>query len=354
MIKSKALSLTLSAALIASVAGLAGCNTANDGNTTRTNNIGTKNNGRIGGNMVRNNNNNDNGTQQHDLTNMKYSRALSAKISKVKGVRDAHVFVTRNNAYVALALDGQNAGTNNTQNNGMYSTNNGRMNGMAYRGTGTNGRTDGLYGTSGTGTAGLLRGMSDPTGTLDNDTGLGRNAGYGTFGVRGYSNGGFNNNGFDTMGGTTNRTGLMGTNGVNGDRYGMMNNGGNGNLNNVNNVPDDIRQTISSKVRKTVPNCDQVYVSADTDFYNHSAGYANNNNNGNGNRNGNGNGNDNGVIADTVGEATRDFGVFINRLFPLNIGGRNGILNNDGVNRNNRDGNMFDNNDGLFNNRANR
>ncbi|SMF89408.1 hypothetical protein SAMN05661091_4637 [Paenibacillus uliginis N3/975] len=353
MIKSKALSLTLSAAMIVSIAGLAGCGTP-AGNTTRTNNITTKNTGRTGVNMFGTNNtrtnnlgtNNYNGTQ-HDLTNLKYSPTLSSKVSKVKGVRDAHVFVANNKAYVALSLDNQHRTDGN-----MTGMSTGRTGPMSTYGT-TRNRNDGAYGTTGSGSMGLLRGLTNPTrtypsrtnpsamhpsgtnstGTLDNNTGLGRTTGNGTFGVRGYN----------TMG--PNRTGLMGTNGTDGTtgRYGMMNDTtGNGGMMNGNSVPKDVRESVSSKVRKTVPSCDQVYVSADSDFYNQSTGYAGNNVDGNRNGNGNGNGYV-GNVAEATGDITRDIGAYINRIFPLNV--------------NNRNGNMFNNNnDGLFdnNNRTNR
>ncbi|NMO95244.1 YhcN/YlaJ family sporulation lipoprotein [Paenibacillus lemnae] len=337
MKKSKAaLSLTLSAALIASMAGLAGCGNTNDGNTTKAHNISTKNNGRIGKSHVLNNRNDRSGMQQHDLSNLKYSRVLSNKISKVKGVGNAHVFVSKNNAYVALSLDNQkNTGTSNMNpGNGM----DGRTNTMSNRGRiggmGTNGRSDGLYGASGTGSAGLLRGMSDPRGNLDNNTGLGRSAGYGSYGSSRYN----------TMGDNSGDNGIMGNNGAtigNRGRYGTLNNNAGTDMNNENSVPSDIREMINSKIQKTVPNCDQVYVSADSGFYDHSAGYANDNTGNvtgtNANRDGN-----------IVGNMTEDLGAFINRIFPLGRG--NGIMHNS----TNRDGMFNDNNNMLNNNRANR
>lgn len=332
MIKSKALSLTLSAAMIVSVAGLVGCGNPNDGNgnTTRTNNISTKNNGRIGTKSL--NNNNNNGTQ-HDLTNLKYSKQLSSKVSNVKGVRDAHVFVANNKAYVALSLDNQNGTGGN-----MTGMNTGRTGALSMNGT-TRNRNDGVYGTTGSGSAGLLREMTNPSRTTTPSAKH----------PSGTNSQGYNNGGFNTMGNNTNRTGLMGTNGVNGTngsingRYGMMNdtNGmGNNNLTNENSVPKDVREAVSSKIRSTVPSCDQVYVSADSDFYNQSTGYA-----GNGNGNANGNGYV-GNVAEATGDITRDIGAYINRIFPLN-------MNYNKVN--NRNGNMFDN-DGMFdnNNRYNR
>lgn len=325
MIKSKALSLTLSAALIASMAGLAGCGNTNDGNTTKTNNISTKNNGRIG---VRNQNDNGAG---HDLTNLKYSRTLSAKVSKVKGVRDAHVFVTKNNAYVSLSLEGQQDGTN------------GRMNSMSRRGTGTNGRTDGLYGTSGTGAAGLLRGMTGTRGTTGNNTGLGANGNYGTYGT--YGTGGYGTNGYRTGGyGVRGFDSGMNNSGMltpSRSGYSTMNTGNTDNTGLMNSVPEHIRKQISSKVQKTVPSCQQVYVSADNDFYNHSSRYSTDNSL-------TGAGRDiTNAVGNTVGMAASDLGSFINRLFPLNTNGR-GMMNRNGVTPYNRDGGMM-NKDGMFN-----
>ncbi|WP_054956207.1 hypothetical protein [Paenibacillus dakarensis] len=341
MIKSKALSLTLSAAMIASLAGLVGCGYNTNGNTTRTHNVGMNNNGRMDGNLLRNNsygrtdgnmlrnNNNNNVGTQHDLTNVKYSKTLSEKISRVKGVRDAHVFVTKNNAYVSLSLDGQ---TKNHVTNPNTTSN---MRSMGTDGTtlGMNGRYDGMYGNSVTG-GGLLRGMSDPRGTLDNNTGLGTSAGTGRFGVSG-----------NTMRGT----GLMGMNNTGtlnrtDGRFGTMNNqSANDNVNTVNSVPKHVRDEVSTKIRKTLPNVKEVYCSSDTGFYEHARGYSGNNiGGGAGNRDGN-------IVGNTIGTLGHDLGAWINRLFPLGNDG----MNTYGTGHPNR---VNDNgyNDGLFNMNRNR
>lgn len=363
MIKSKALSLTLSAAMIVSVAGLAGCGYNKDGNTTRTNNVSMKNNSRIGGNMLNNYSTNNNNGTQHDLTNLKYSKTLSEKISKIKGVRDAHVFVTKNNAYVSLALHGQakNQVTPNATGN-MRSMSTDGVDGNMLGMNGTTRRHDGVYGNSATGSAGLLRGMSDPRGTLDNNTGLGTSAGTGRMGVRGYSNGGFNGTGYNTMGDTTSGTGLMGMNGARSlnrtdGRYGMMSNTtGTGNTAYENSVPKHIRDEISSKIQKTVPTVKEVYCSSDAGFYEHSMRYRGQNIDGVGNvanKAGNVANRTGNVVTNTVGTLAHDMGTWINRIFPLNMG-------RDGVRTNNINNNgMFNNNgqkDGLFdmNHRDNR
>lgn len=337
MIKSKALSLTLSAAMIVSVAGLAGCGYNSDANTTRTHNISTKNTGRNGVNML-NNNNYNNGTQQHDLTNLKYSKTLSEKISKVKGVRGAHVFVTKNNAYVSLSLDSQskNHVTNPNTTGNMRSMGTDRMDGGM---TGTIRGNGGVNGNNGTG---MLRGMSNPRGTLDNNTGLGMSAGTGGYGVRGGYTGN-TTSGTSFMGMDGNRT-MNRTDG----RYGIMSNTtgnltGTGTTAYENSVPKHIRDEISNKIHKTVPTVKEVYCSSETGFYEQASRHTGSNIDGNGRSYTDGDGN---VITNTVGTMANDLGGWINRLFPLNMG-RDGVrtnnLNNDGwLNNNGQKDGLFD------------
>lgn len=333
MIKSKALNLTVSTALLLSMAAVAGCGNANDGNTTRTNNVDS---GRIGVNSVRNNQN-AGSTQQHDLTNLKYSKTLSKKVSDISGLGTAHVFVTNRNAYVSLSREGMN--TNNTNNI------NGRVTGMStganraadrtLTGTKTTNGRNRTFGTSGTGSVGLLQGMANDTRrAVDNTTGLGtglgRNADNRGFGVNGTTtNGGFGGSNYNTLNGTR-TNGLMGTNGtrtnnlngtngttndtfmgtgINGVPYGTFNNNNMGIMsNNREEVPQHVRQEITSKIRKTAPHISQVYVSTDEDFYQHANRFGTDGN-----------------AANTVGTLTRDFGTWINRVFPLNLGGRDGM-----------------------------
>lgn len=364
MIKSKALSLTLSAAMIVSVAGLAGCGNSKDTNTTRTHNISTKNNGRIGGNMLHNYSNN-NGTQ-HDLSNVKYSKTLSEKISKIKGVRGAHVFVTDNNAYVSLSLHSQskNHVTNPNTTSNMRSMSTDKLDGTSYGMNGSTtgadgmtGRNDGLYGNSGTGSVGLMRGMTDGIRSNNMD---GTGTGTGRLGVRGYSNGGFGGSGYNTMGDGTNGTGLMGTNGIRkmggtDGRYGMMSNNSMGSRNTSyeNSVPKHIRTEISNKIHKSVPNVKEVYVSSDAGFYEHSTRYSGKNINGKGNNN-NGNGytdGDGNVVTNTVGDISHGLSSWVNRIFPLNMGEHDGVRTN---NTNYRNNNNNQNNNGIFNNNGKR
>ncbi|WP_127589564.1 YhcN/YlaJ family sporulation lipoprotein [Paenibacillus lautus] len=329
MIKSKALNLTVSTALLLSMAAVAGCGNANDGNTTRTNNVDS---GRIGVNSVRNNQN-VRSTQQHDLTNLKYSKTLSRKVSDISGLGTAHVFVTNRNAYVSLSRDGMNTNNINGHVTGMSTRANRATDGTM---TGTN-RTNvrnRTFGTSGTGSVGLLRGMANDTRrAVDNTTGLGtglgRNADTRGFGVNGTTtNGGFGGSNYNTLNGTR-TNGLMGTNGtgtnnlngtngttnntymgtgINGVPYGTNNNNMGMMSNNREEVPQHVRQEITSKIRKTAPHISQVYVSTDEGFYQHANRFGTDGN-----------------AANTVGTLSRDFGTWINRVFPLNLGGRDGM-----------------------------
>ncbi|MGV2788486.1 sporulation protein, partial [Clostridium perfringens] len=108
--------------------------------------------------------------------------------------------------------------------------------------------------------------------------------------------------------GTTNNT-YMGT-GINGVPYGTYNNNNNMGMmsNNREEVPQHVRQEITSKIRKTAPHISQVYVSTDEGFYQHANRFGTDGN-----------------AANTVGTLSRDFGTWINRVFPLNLGGRDGM-----------------------------
>lgn len=375
MIKSKALNLTVSTALLLSMAAVAGCGNANDGNTTRTKNVDG---GRIGVNSVRNNQN-VRSTQQHDLTNLKYSKTLSKKVSDISGVGPAHVFVTNHTAYVSLSKDG--AHTNNIDGHVTGLSNPNRYtDGRATTGMNRTNVRNRTFGTSSTGSVGLLNNMARGTDrvTGKTTTGLGRNADNRGFGVSGTTtNGGFGGSNYNTLNGTrtnglmgtngtrtdgimgtrtdglmgtrtdglmgTNRTrtdglmgttgtrtdGLMGTDGtrtnsltgtrgttnntymgtgINGVPYGTYNNNNMGMMSTREEVPQHVRHEVTSKIRKTAPHISQVYVSTDEGFYQHARRFGTD-----------------GHAANTVGTLSRDFGTWINRVFPLHVGGRDGM-----------------------------
>ncbi|MGG3310312.1 YhcN/YlaJ family sporulation lipoprotein [Paenibacillus lautus] len=367
MIKSKALNLTVSTALLLSMAAVAGCGNTTDGKTTRTQSVDG---GRVGVKSVRNNNLHVRSTQQHDLTNLKYSKTLSKKVSDL-GVGTAHVFVTNHNAYVSLSKDG--AHTNNID---------GHVTGMSTPNRYTDGRTttgmnrtnvrNRTFGTSSTGSVGLLNNMArgtervvgKTTRAVENTTGLGRTADNRGFGVNGTTtHGGFGGSNYNTLNGTR-TNGLMGTNGtrtdglmgtrtdglmgtrtdglmgtrtdgltgtdgirtnsltgtrgttnntymgtgINGVPYGTYNNNNMGMMSTREEVPQHVRNEITSKIRKTAPHISQVYVSTDEGFYQHARRFGTD-----------------GHAANTVGTLSRDFGTWINRVFPLHVGGRDGM-----------------------------
>lgn len=351
MIKSKALNLTVSTALLLSMAAVAGCGNANDGNTTRTKNVDG---GRIGVNSVRNNQN-VRSTQQHDLTNLKYSKTLSKKVSDISGVGPAHVFVTNHTAYVSLSKDGINTNSIDGHVTGL-STPNRYTDGRTMTGMNRTNVRNRTFGTSSTGSVGLLNNMArgtervvgKTTRAVENTTGLGRTADNRGFGVNGTTtHGGFGGSNYNTLNGTrtnglmgTNGTrtdglmgtrtdGLMGTDGIrtnsltgtrgttnntymgtgtNGVRYGTYNNNNMGMMSTREEVPQHVRHEVTSKIRKTAPHISQVYVSTDEGFYQHARRFGTD-----------------GHAANTVGTLSRDFGTWINRVFPLHVGGRDGM-----------------------------
>ncbi|GAA0851685.1 sporulation protein [Paenibacillus glucanolyticus] len=341
MIKSKALNLTVSTALLLSMAAVAGCGNTTDGNTTRTNNVDK---GRVGVNSVRNNNQHVRSTQQHDLTNLKYSKTLSKKVSDISGVGPAHVFVTNHSAYVSLPKEGANTNSIDGHVTGMSTAN--RSDGRSMTGMNKTNVRNRTFNTSGTGSVGLLSNMArgtervveNTTRAVENTTGLGRTADNRGFGVNGTTtNGGFGGSNYNTLNGTRNN-GLMGTNGTRTNDYmgyGTRTNsltGTDGTVNNThmgtgingvpygtygNNmgmmsareeVPQHVRHEITSKIRKTAPHISQVYVSTDEGFYQHAKGFVTGGN-----------------AKNTVGTLSRDFGSWINRVFPLHVGTRDGM-----------------------------
>ncbi|MGP0576640.1 YhcN/YlaJ family sporulation lipoprotein [Paenibacillus peoriae] len=208
----KVISFTISAALLASMAALTGCGNADHNvrtNSTRynaqsthhmdgvnrngmdgVNRYGVKSNGMDG--MSLNENGNRTG---HPVRNLQVDRNLSKRISEMPDVKSATVLVGERHAYVAVSLKDQANGTgvgapsidgtpgaNSTGRNGNVPSVNGvngtrgnrttdtttpgmTDNGVAGNGVTGNGtparRDDGLFGTMGTGSYGMLRGLTD-------------------------------------------------------------------------------------------------------------------------------------------------------------------------------------------------
>ncbi|MXO78144.1 hypothetical protein GRP75_09880 [Paenibacillus sp. OT2-17] len=203
----KVISFTISAALLASMAALTGCGNADHNvrtNSTRynaqsthhmdgvnrygmdgVNRYGVKSNGMDG--MALNENANRTG---HPVRNLQVDRNLSKRISEMPDVKSATVLVGERHAYVAVSLKDQANGTgvgapsvdgtpsansigrngNVPSVNGVNGTRGNRTTdtttpGMTDNGVTGNGtparRDDGLFGTLGTGSYGMLRGLTD-------------------------------------------------------------------------------------------------------------------------------------------------------------------------------------------------
>ncbi|MDY8025639.1 YhcN/YlaJ family sporulation lipoprotein [Paenibacillus polymyxa] len=212
----KVISFTISAALLASMAALTGCGNADHNvrtNSTRynaqsthqmdgvnrngmdgVNRFGVKSNGMDG--MSLNENGNRTG---HPVRNLQVDRNLSKRISEMPDVKSATVLVGERHAYVAVSLKDQANGTgvgapsidgtpsansigrngNVPSVNGVNGTRGNRTTdtttpGMTDNGVTGNGtparRDDGLFGTMGTGSYGMLRGLTD-----NNQAGNGNN-----------------------------------------------------------------------------------------------------------------------------------------------------------------------------------
>ncbi|WP_226001826.1 YhcN/YlaJ family sporulation lipoprotein [Paenibacillus sp. BJ-4] len=271
----KVISLTISAALLASMATLTGCGTANHNvrtNATRynaqsthhmdgvnrygmdgvnridgVNRYGVKSNGMDGAPL------NDNTNRAgHPVRNLQVDRNLSKRISELPDVKSATVLVGERNAYVAVSMKDQANGTgvgapgvngtdvgapgangteryrnapsvngvNGTRGNYTTGTTTPGMTGNGVTGNGTPARRDdGLFGTMGTGSYGMLRGMTD------------------------------NNNRTDTT--------------IEGARTAYEPSA----------MTDAVKSRIANKVKQFAPSIEQVYVSANPDFIKHTTDF---------------------------------------------------------------------------------
>lgn len=245
---SKVVSISLSAALMATMLGMTGC-----GNGTDDNNIRTQG--------LRNNNNNNNRNfdvnslpegsrnfsrsagsgQDNTIRSLNYSRALSNRVAQLRDVQTAHVVVTDRDAYVAVTLHGNNnsgqgigRGTDTGTGTGSYGMASTSAGPGFNRGTANVGGPYGAdYGTRGSGDDGLGRELSG-RGSRGTDVNLfGRNGifGGGTGSGVTAGRGGDNGNGS----GTDNNSGLLGQrgrgNGTVNNTAGNGNRGGNGSSN---------------------------------------------------------------------------------------------------------------------------
>lgn len=195
----KVVSLTLSAALLAGMVGITGCG-KNNNNNFRTQNAKTGN--RYDLNSVQNNR----------IMGLKYSPALSNKVSSLSQIRTAQVLVTDRDAYVAVTLHGPH-GTTGTG----YSAK------SVTPGTGSRTGSDGLgHGIGRSGVAGSL--MDAVRGGTYGSSGTGGTRTYGTYGADGRGagthlgtgyyggmNGGISGNSYYSYGGGTGPRSAAGT-----------------------------------------------------------------------------------------------------------------------------------------------
>ncbi|WP_438347155.1 YhcN/YlaJ family sporulation lipoprotein [Paenibacillus sp. FA6] len=196
MIRSKTITMSLSAALIVGMIGVTGCGTKNTDNQNlrtksvkyNTNSINQSNLSRHGINTA----NNDRGLitrSDNRMMNLRYSEELSSKIAKMKQVDMAKVMLTGENAYVAVSIKDHNTlnGTTTNLNNtdkvrtGINSMGiNGNRNNVgapSITGSGSNMRNqtganysttnETGYGTMGTGADGLMRGLTSTPRTMN-------------------------------------------------------------------------------------------------------------------------------------------------------------------------------------------
>ncbi|WP_160043871.1 YhcN/YlaJ family sporulation lipoprotein [Paenibacillus sp. USDA918EY] len=277
MMRSKVISLSVSAALLASVVGVTGCTTREPANT----NVRTKNvhdgrmlntrDGRLNVNSLRDGNrfstyNTDGNygmhTARHDLTNVTSSQEIADKVAAMKEVRTANVLKAGNSAYVAVSLEhGAQANTSTTGTHGRFRSNSfGTMNTGIGSNSSFNNSSAGVTnrGTTGmgTGTTGMgTTGTDGMTGLGTGTTGTGLDGHY-----RGYTTGTgvpiTRGNGFNA---TT--PGTAGTSHTYSQNY---------------NVTSDVKDKITSVVKKADPNITNVYVSANPDFVQHVSNYATN------------------------------------------------------------------------------
>ncbi|MFM9280077.1 YhcN/YlaJ family sporulation lipoprotein [Paenibacillus jiagnxiensis] len=324
----KVITLSVSAALIASMFGIAGCGYRDNGNGVRTQNIrygvtDTNRVNRFGVNSTDMRNRlNPNAVGNRNLDNMRYSAELSRRISEMKGIRNATVLVNDNSAYVAVSQEGQrgtntsmreratdlgNMGvrsiTGTTGTTGITGTTGTRApyttSGIAPGLTGNNYGTaprrsvaddNGLNGTSGTGTLGLMRGMVNNTNRngyngIMNGTDTGAYTGRNTTGIRPYSTGiGTDGRGLGTATGrgTTTGTGTA--------------------------LPSSVRNKVANKVKQYAPHIQKVYVSNDPDFVTRMGGYARDLGNGH-----------------PFSRMSHDFRMLTDRLFPTGTTGTDGF-----------------------------
>ena len=307
----KAVSLSLSAALLVGMVGITGCGDNRDNNNVRTQNVRNNTARTYDVNSLNQGNrmftrSAGNG-QDERIRSLRYSRALSTKVAQLRDVKMADVVLTDRDAYVAVTLDGTDATGRNTNFGTLQSpTSFGRGS------TNVGGPYGADYGTRGVGDDGLGRGLLGRTGmnatenaALDSGYTTGLGTGMGARSGSMYpSNMGPNvTRGTGATGMGTTGIGNTGT-GTNADMLTVDNNNIGGNAT-TDYVPQETKDRIAAAVKQAAPHIRNVYVSGDRGFVSRMGTYTM------GTRNG-------GTLDNVIDE----FQLMIQRIFP----GRTGTM----------------------------
>ncbi|MEC0126200.1 YhcN/YlaJ family sporulation lipoprotein [Paenibacillus pabuli] len=329
--KATAISLSLSTAIFV-MAGLTGCGTnTRDNNNLHTqsvrhevkgiNRYGVESNGMDG---IR-----AKSYRMHNVTDLKESHELAKRISEMKEVKSAKVMLSDRNAYVAVRLaDGHTGkleskmnGTHGNRANGTMRTEslNQDMGGM--RVNGDNG-TRSPYSTSGI-APGLNTNAATDRSHMGNDRSIYGTMGTGSYGMmRGLTNSGNANNGNARS--------------MSDGHYGMKSETSRVDSTD-DNTPEEIKSKISAKIKQFAPNIENVYVSSNPEFVEHVEGYATDIRNGK-----------------PVSGMIDTFQSMVERIFPTNTMNQRDGVHHDGILNRNNDGLMNRNNDGIMNRMNNR
>ncbi|WP_405153799.1 YhcN/YlaJ family sporulation lipoprotein [Paenibacillus sp. FSL K6-0108] len=307
--KATAISLSLSTAIFV-MAGLTGCGTSTKDNNLHTQNVrhevkginryGVESNGMDG---IR-----AKSYRTHNVTNLKSSDELAKRISEMKEVKSAHVMLTDRNAYVAVRLTDGHAGKLESKSLRNRANGTMRTESMGHDMGGV--RVNGGNGTmSPYSTSGIAPGLNTNAATDRSHMGNDRSI-YGTMGTGSYG----------MMRGLTN-SGNART--MTDGHYGMKSE--TSRIDSTDdNTPEEIKSKISAKIKQFAPHVENVYVSANPDFVQHVEGYATDIRNGK-----------------PVSGMLNTFQSMVERIFPtnaLNTNHRNGVRNNGIMNPNNNDG----------------
>jgi len=225
----------------------------------------------------------------HQNYHLSTNKKLSDELNKLPGVRTAHVFTTDKNAYVAIGLDGHSVtGLTSTGRTAQgYSDGKGIVGGMERMGADIGSGVRSLANDVGMGARALTNDVGMGARALTNDVGMGartltndvkRGARDLTGGVIGQSNYGTfmdrpGSNGYSSY---TNGFNAYGTGASTNNRGHMMNGlSDNNNRYMDRELTSEFKAKVADIVHKNHPGIQNVYVSANPDFFSRMQGYAN-------------------------------------------------------------------------------